>query len=144
MKSLNYAEYTFVFDFKKANIHFEDAFEFVCFKTLSNPETVEQIIGKNETYDKLWNKVAFEERGFVSYVRDVIEYVFDDYYENDSLTQYVIGFKYHEKIDEATLRSIYQEVFLPLLKKADEHIESVGVFNEYLEYRVVEKNNFKI
>lgn len=143
MKSLNYAEYTFVFDFNKAGINFDDACEEV-FKILSTPEKVEKIIGKNESYDKIWNQVAFEEEDFVSYVRDVIEYVCDDYYENNSESQYVIGFKFHEQIDEATLRSIYQEVFLPLLKSTDENIESIGVFNEYLEYRVIEKNNFKI
>jgi len=143
-KRLVKTQYTFGFNFFNLNADNESN---KIFSILSNPESVKKIIGDNEIYNKVWNKIVHEEEDYVCRSYDVIEYVFDMDYEdpNEDTNSFVLGFNNgSEQLTEDALRKVYTEVLTPIAKSVNPIIEPSGKFGFYETYSENISGNFSL
>lgn len=139
MKKLKSSKHSYTFSF----INLDALNAEKLFNILSQPENVELIVGKNKSYNDIWNVINFQDDDFKTYNYETIEYISDLDYDNSD-EAYVIGFNYNQKLDKETLKDIYNNLFLPILKTIDDKIESskhVGLTSEYVE---VEREKFTL
>lgn len=139
MKKLKSSKHSYTFSF----INLDALNAEKLFNILSQPENVELIVGKNKSYNDIWNVINFQDDDFKTYNYETIEYISDLDYDNSD-EAYVIGFNHNQKLDKETLKDIYNNLFLPILKTIDDKIESskhVGLTSEYVE---VEREKFTL
>lgn len=139
MKKLKSSKHSYTFSF----INLDALNAEKLFNILSQPENVELIVGKNKSYNDIWNVINFQDDDFKTYNYETIEYISDLDYDNSD-EAYVVGFNYNQKLEKETLKDIYNNLFLPILKTIDDKIESskhVGLTSEYVE---VEREKFTL
>lgn len=129
--TLEKVEYTFQFSIGDNDIDdVRDSLD----ELLLSPEQTKEIVGETLGYSTVWQKVIKTSRDGEK-IYDYVDLTADiDFFSNSEEQVHIIGFSYTEELTQEVLKSIYHELFTPLLKNISPEIKALGCLKTFREY----------